>query len=370
MPPADTSRLAALCRAQAEACGRLGSPFYAALLEHIADDVVSGGPARAVLRGHESDPTPAVVALRLLGGVHRLVLERRAPALATSYPSVGGNGDPEAAWPAFRDVLVAHLDELRRLLQRPPQTNEVGRSAVLAGGLAHVAAWRPAPVRLVEIGASGGLNLLVDRFRIEFGSGGGVGPRDSPLVLRDAWHGQLPPPGPLPAVVARLGCDPHPVDPTTTEGRLVLTSYVWPDQTERLERLRAALRVAQRTPARVVAESAEVFVRRLALVPGTTTVLWHSVMWQYLPDEVRAAADDAVDRLGSAADGTTALARLSLEPGRRAPGSEEQFLVRLRTWPSGRTDDGVAARDDADPGARHGRVLGTASPHGLPVTWA
>ncbi len=360
--PADISRLVDRCRRQARACGALGSPFYAALLERVADDVAAGGPAAAVLAGHESDPTQSALSLRLMGGVHRLVLDRRAPALAVSYPSVGGTGDPDAAWPAFRDVLVEHHDELRQLLLRPPQTNEVGRAAVLAGGLAHVVARRRAPVRLVEIGASAGLNLRVDRFRVEAGTGDGVGPLDSPVVLRDAWRGRLPPTGEPPDVVARLGCDPHPVDPTTTEGRLVLTSYVWPDQTARLERLRAAFEVAGHTPAVVVPESAEAFVRRLELVPGTTTVLWHSIMWQYLAREEQAAVDDALELLGASADDTTGLARLSLEPGRRTPGEDEEFLVRLRTWPG----DGA---DPADPADRMGRVLGTASPHGLPVTW-
>jgi hypothetical protein len=354
-------------RRQASACSELRSPFYAVLLERVADDVVAGGPTAAVLAGHESEPTSSALPLRLMGGVHRLVLEGRAPALAVRYPSVGGTGDPNAAWPAFRDVLVEHVAELRQLLLRPPQTNEVGRAAVLAGGLAHVVAWRHGPVRLVEIGASGGLNLRVDRFRVEAGGGDGVGPRDSPVVLRDAWRGRLPPTGEPPDVVARLGCDPLPVDPTTTEGRLVLTSYVWPDQTDRLERLRAAFEVARQTPAVVVPESAETFVRGLKLVRGATTVLWHSVMWQYLTDAERAAVDDALERLGEAADDRTGLARLSLEPDRRGPRRDVEFLVRLRTWPATAAPD--APGDLADDGQSKGRVLGSASPHGMPVSW-
>ena len=361
MADAAATDLVRRIRKQAEACAELGSPFYAALLERLADDVAAGGPAAVVLAGHESDPTDSVLSLRLLGAVHRLVLERRAPLLATSYPSVGGTGDAAAAWPALRDVLVEHVDELRLSLQRAPQTNEVGRAAVLAGGLAHIGAWRAAPVRLVEIGASGGLNLRVDGFRVEAGDGTGVGPPDSPLVLRDAWSGRLPPTDDVPEVVARLGCDPHPVDPTTTEGRLVLTSYVWPDQSTRLERLRAAFQVAQRAPAEVVQEGAETFVRRLELVPGTTTVVWHSVMWQYLTDEGRATVDEALDQLGARADGSTGLARLSLEPGRRAPERDVEFLVRLRTWPA------TAAGTDTED--RLGHVLAGASPHGPPVVW-
>ena len=91
----------------------LGSPLYEFLLQRVADDVDAGGPAYDVLRGHEDDPGPSALALRLMGGAHRLVLERRAPALALTFPSVGGTGDRESAWAALREVLVEHRDELR-----------------------------------------------------------------------------------------------------------------------------------------------------------------------------------------------------------------------------------------------------------------
>ena len=91
---ADPGRMVALVREQAESCAALGSPLYAFLLQRVADDIEAGGPAYDVLRGHEDDPGPSALALRLMGGVHRLVLEGRAPALALTYPSVGGSGDP------------------------------------------------------------------------------------------------------------------------------------------------------------------------------------------------------------------------------------------------------------------------------------
>jgi len=80
-----------------------------------------------------------------MGGVHRLVLQRRAPSLAMFYPSVGGCGAPDEAWPAFRGVLADHVVELRRRLDQAPQTNEVGRASALMGGLQHLASARPGP---------------------------------------------------------------------------------------------------------------------------------------------------------------------------------------------------------------------------------
>ena len=62
-------------RAQAAACLELGSPLYAGLIGRLADDLEARGPTRAVLRGHESDTGPSALALRLMGAVHRLVLD-------------------------------------------------------------------------------------------------------------------------------------------------------------------------------------------------------------------------------------------------------------------------------------------------------
>ena len=127
-------------RRQSVVCAELGSPLYAGLLAHLADDLELGGPAADVLAGYGGEPGPDAVALRVMGGVHRLVLERRAPVLALFYPSVGGTADVGAAWPALREVLMEHRDELRQQLRQAPQTNEVGRAAALVGGLHHVVA--------------------------------------------------------------------------------------------------------------------------------------------------------------------------------------------------------------------------------------
>jgi hypothetical protein len=344
--------MVALVREQAEGCAALGSPLYAFLLQRVADDVESRGPAYDVLRGHEADPGPSALALRLMGGVHRLVLERRAPALALTYPSVGGSGDPDAAWAALRPVLSEFADELRAGLAQPPQTNEVGRASALVGGLLHLTAHDDRPLRLVEMGTSAGLNLRADRFRIELADGRAVGPARSPVVLADAWHGRLPQLDRPLVVVERTGCDLSPVDPTTTDGRLLLTSYVWPDQLTRLERLRGALELARDVPATVVAAGAADFLDGIELREGTTTVVWHSVMWQYLDTAERARVTARLDQLGTQASDRAGFAHVAFEPRRRSQQAAHECLVVLQSWPGG---------------AEH--VLGWAEPHGLPTTW-
>ena len=337
-------------RRQAAACAELGSPMYAALLDRCTDDIETGGVVAEVLAGHEDDPGPSALALRLMGSVHRLVLDRRAGELATFYPSVGGTWEPDGGWAAFQRLLRDHPDDVREWLDRPPQTNEVGRAGALMGGLLHLR--HRLPVRLFEIGSSGGLNLLADRFAYGDDQGDVFGDPTSAVHLADAWRGRPLEPWPALEVVERLGSDVMPVDVRTTEGRLTLTAYVWPDQRERLERLRGALAVAQQTPLEVRRSAARDFVGQIALRPGQVTVLWHSVMWQYLDDDEQRDVTSAIDRLGAEATDDAPFAHLVLEPLRRTPDSEHEFLVVLTEWPTGER-----------------RILGTSRGHGMPTEW-
>lgn len=342
---------AALFERQADHCGVLGSPLYATLMRAAADDLRAGGPVADAVRGWETDAERRVLALRLFGAVHRLVLERKAPHLALHYPSVGGTAGPDGAWEAFRDVLVEHHDAVRADLWQVPQTNEIGRSAALVGALRHLVAEADLPVRLHEIGASAGLNLLGDQFRFTTTSGRAYGPADSPVVLSGAWTGAELPDGPPLRVVERAGTDLAPLDACSEQGRLLLTSYVWPDQLARMERLRGALTMAKRLPVTVSAASAREAVDRLELTDGSWTVVWHSVMWQYVGGEEQQAVLDRLEALGATASADRRLAHVSLENGLRGE-NPEGFALTLRRWPDGEET-----------------VLGTAPAHGIPVTW-
>lgn len=98
-------------------------------------------------------------------------------------------------------------------------------------------------------------------------------------------------------VVERRGCDLRPVDATTAEGRTLLASYCWPDHQERWERLRGALDLARAVPVAVERRDAVDFVDELEPRDGTVTVLWHSVVRQYLPAGARERIDARVDAL-------------------------------------------------------------------------
>jgi hypothetical protein len=318
-------------RLQGRMCGQLGSSLYDVLLGHAADDAAAGGPVATVLDGYPHEPVYSALALRLMGSVHRLVLDGEAPALAAHYPSVGGDGDAERAWPAFRAVVASNEERLRsRIVNEGVQTNEVRRTAALVCGFLEVARATGHPLRCLEIGASGGLNLRWDRFRYEAATGV-WGDAASPVVLRDSWVEGRPPIDVAARVAERAGCDRSPVDPTTEAGRKTLLSFVWPDQLERLQVLAAACDVAARVPATVErANGADWLGVRLATPrAGMATVVYHSIVIQYFDQESRDRMQATLEAAGARATAAAPLAWLRMEPG------GEQAEVRLTTWPGG-----------------------------------
>lgn len=346
----DNSRMIEFIQRQSESCRRLGSPLYAQLLARVADDVLSEGPAARVLVGHQDDPGPSALALRLMGTAHRLALAGAAPDLAAHYPSCDGDGDVDAAWPALRALFADQPDLLREGLSTAPQTNEVGRAAGLFGALLYISDPDPLPVRLWEIGASAGLNLRADKFRYIAAAGPVWGPM-SPVELDPAWD--VAPAGAPRAlqITERVGGDVAPIDPADDAGALRLTSYVWPDQLARLRRLRGAIEIARQHQARVIRCGAGDLLDGLELVADTLTVVWHSVMWQYLPADEQHRVLQRLQTLGAAATRRKPLAHIAFEPRRVV--DRRPFCVTARTWPGGQE-----------------RVVGQAPPHGVPVVWS
>jgi hypothetical protein len=272
--------LAEWLRFQARACGHLGSELYAVLLDRAAADVEARGPAWEVLAGHETDPAATVPVLRLMGAVNRLVLAGREPALERVYEGTGV--DSSEAWEAFVAVL------------------------------------------------SESIHLRWDRYRYE-ADGFAWGQADSQVRVEFELDGDVPA---LPAeveIVARHGCDASPIDPSSPEGRLTMLAYIWPDQKFRLERMRAALRLVEEVPIGLDREVAAAWTARMLaeLAPGAATVVYHSLVMQYLGDEERAEFHRQIEAAGERATTDAPLAWLRMEPA----GDHTDLL--LTTWPGG-----------------------------------
>lgn len=381
---------------QVQWCRRLGAPFTARVIELLAEDWAAGGIVRALLPGWAGNPWDDAVALRLAGALHALVLQGRDEALTACYADQRLDGERDFALRrAVLGALRRHPDVADRWLAQPPQTNEVGRSAALLGGFALIARHTALPLALWEIGASAGLNLLWDRYRYRLSPGAaasigsqapplapttplpqppspasgaaaasapgaaGTGVADSaitwgdpasPLLIETDWRGNAPILPNRIEVVSRAGCDVAPIDVRDPAQAIRLQSYTWADQRVRLLRLRAAIALAQRDPPPLAQDNALDWLReQWAGAPreGCVTVLYHSLVWQYLGDRQRQGIRALMDEMGARASLRAPLAWLRVEPF--PDGGPE---LKLTLWPGGER-----------------RVLADVHPHGASIDW-
>jgi hypothetical protein len=339
-------RLATRFRRQADSAIQRGSPLYTSLLHRVAEDILSRGPCLDLLSSRAGERAGQALPLRFMAGAHRLALAGRAPDLAAHFPSAGGDADAEAAWTALSALVSARAQELDALLDLPLQTNEVGRSRALVSGHLAVAARTGLPLRLLEIGASAGLNLNLPRYRFESEAGVIGDPHASVRFECAPW----PPPTPRLEVIEARGCDTHPLDAREPADRLTLRCAVWADQAERLALLDGALAVAEEHPPEVVAAEALDWLAGIRPARGTATVIYHSIVEQYLEPAAREQLTSAITALVREASDEAPVAWLSLErPMQR--GTTGLAEVRLALSP--------------DP---ERRLLGHTSYHGSPLS--
>jgi len=307
----------------AHACAAMGSPLYGALLARAAEQYRSGGPVARVLDDHADRSR---LGLRLMAALHYLALSGDA-ALAAHYPSTGGDGDAAAIWEIAGDRFARDAETIDALMERPLQTNEPARAMPLMAGYCWLAARYRLPMRVFEIGASAGLNLRWDAFAYDGGDWTYGGP--SPLVLRNRIASGAPAHlSAVPTVAERRGCDLHPLDATSAVDRMELFSFVWPDQTARVARLRAALEVAALLPVEVDrADLLDWLPRRATPADGTLTVVTESVLTEHLALDTRDALTAAVHAQAARATAGAPFAWLRMEP------SEGAYATEIFTWP-------------------------------------
>jgi hypothetical protein len=197
----------------------------------------------------------------LLAAVHYLLLGGADDPLAARYATVAhvrGLAPPSPAEDADGDRFVAfchaHTHELEALIAtRATQTNETGRCAGLLPALATVAGATGAPLSVVDLGTSAGLNLLFDRYAYAYARDPGeshstntvvAGDTSAPVQIACALRGDAVPPLGLPSVASRIGIDLRPADPADPDQARWLLACLWPHDLARFTRLESALALA------------------------------------------------------------------------------------------------------------------------------
>ena len=206
-------------------------------------------------------------------------------------------GVPLDGYPSFRDFVIANWPALtREMLARATQTNEPRRCALLIPPLGMI----DGPIALLEVGASAGLCLYPDRYSYSY-DGRRLDPAHGPsgVLLECATTGAPPIPERMPEIAWRAGLDLNPLDVTDADDVRWLETLVWPEQTERLERIRAAMRIVGADPPRIVrGDAVEALPALVAQAPSDLTlVIVDSASIVYLMPEPRVRFIDYVSSI-------------------------------------------------------------------------
>jgi hypothetical protein len=269
---------------------------YSPLYDRICRTVAESDP---VLDLVESAPPEQHNPVLLLAAAHYLVLGSPEHPLAAVYAGQSG-ADPG---PLFVDLCLERRDEILALLATSQvNTNEVGRSAMLAPALTTVAARFGEPLGHIDVGCSAGLNLLCDRYRLDYGAAGATGPADAPVSIAcDVVGGSPPIAARLPTVAARVGLDREPVDLDDPDQVRWQLACVWPD-TGRLPRTERALAEARRLgEIRSVRGDAVESIGALVagLPPDALAVVTTTWVVAYFSPEQRAGFHDALTEVST-----------------------------------------------------------------------
>ena len=245
---------------------------------------------------------------------------------------------------SLRSLVTGRPGELAAVMAaRRTQTNEAARCAVLLPALALL----PGPLALIEVGASAGLTLLVDRYSYDYAGHLVAGADPQAPVLHCRPDGPVPLPSRIPEVAWRAGLDLNPLDAAGDGDAAWLSCLLWPGETGRAERLAGALATARRSPPPLHRGDLLADLPGLAAhaPPHATLVVYHSAVLAYVDERKRSEFAAAVRRLGAV--------WLSNE----APG----VLPDVTVQPG---DDGafVLIRDGT-------RALARTDPHGTWLTW-
>lgn len=331
---------------QARYCVAAGSPLTAEIVGALGDILDHSTRTGRKILDWEGDPMIDALPLRIAGGLNALVRAGRDDLLTRLYKS----RDVEAH-PILRQTLEKWDDWLYPWLERPPQTNEVARSAALWPGMLEIARRFGPDMEWIEIGTSAGLNLNMDRFGYALG-GMASGDSLSAVQIKPSWTGRSLHAAPV-HVVDRLGIDLNPLDVSDPVISERLLAYIWPDQAERLARAEAAIRVAQANPPPIVKGDATELLEPLLSEPqsdGRTRVIFHSIAIQYFPADARKQVTELIKAAGARANACRPLAWLAMEF--REIGAAQAQLT-LRCWPGDGQEE----------------LLAHSHPHGAEINW-
>lgn len=347
----DTIDIADTIKQQSKHCRKNGAEITARICSSLLALIKQPNKIGQRLKNWSGKPVEDALALRLAGGFHYLNLTGKADELNAVY--TGQITDQSEIDSIIMELAAKHEDALLPWFDSPPQTNEAGRSASFMAGLKWLSGKIGPRFELNEIGASAGINSMMDRYLFDL-CGVKAGPPESPVKIKPEWRGSPPPDNPV-EIISIQGCDQAPIDLCDPEAALRLRSYVWPENHDRMTRMDAALLLAaQKAPDVAKADAADWVECRLTMPQpeGTTRIFNHSIVWQYIPAPQQARITNAIEKAGALATPEEPLAWMSLETNRAT--FRHELIIRY--W-NGEPEDGRP------------HLLAQAQAHGQWIEW-
>lgn len=347
---------------QAATARDLDAPFVAHILEAAFRQLSRAPRISALVDGWPGDRAAGAVALRLNSGLHAIARRGDIPELTALYSMADdthtGAGAPPLLQPelfdrAVRSALDGCEAELLTWMAGPTQTNEVGRVAALMAALMDLGATGPHACEILELGASAGLNLNLDRYAYRL-AGTRAGDPHSSVIIAPEWRGDAPKCRPV-EVASSGGVDLNPLNVADPQHRERLMAFVWPGDRQRSARLSAAIDVALRFPPLVDKGIASAWLAERLKRPqpsGVRRVVFHSMVLQYMSEVERHTVTSLLMQAGSCASRDRPFAWIGLE----WKSDRSEVLLTVTDW----LGDGSEGRT---------RTLARCHPYGDWIEW-
>lgn len=243
----------------------------------------------------------------ILAAVHFLLLRGADHPLKRFYGTVGGSRSVEGddPFPDFKGFVRDYRAAIQRLIEtRVTNTNEIGRSALLHPGFRVVASQAAAPLSLIEVGPSAGLNMIWDSYGVRYRRDGSVAAainESASVVIDCELRGErIPRTTPAPSVGGRVGLELNPVDLSNSDDRDWLRALIWPDQGARLKRMDRAIELLmQHKPDIRAGDALELLPDALSDVPrGQIACVYHTIATYQFSREMKRGLEDILTVAG------------------------------------------------------------------------
>ncbi|MEM9822344.1 MAG: DUF2332 domain-containing protein [Bacteroidota bacterium] len=273
---------------------------HSQLYYQLAHDV-SKTPYLLSLAAHCAPRQP--VPNLFFAAIHYLLLKSQEEVLADYYPSICKKKVEKIPIELFNKFCQDKETTIIAILKNKiVQTNTINRTAYLMPIFSSCFKEEPF-VNLVDIGCSSGLTMNFDLYTYDYGIGQEWGNSDV-KIKTNLRAGKLPYFKDMVTIKRKIGIDQNPLDLNIEDNAIWLKSLIWPDLSERFNRLAAAIGMATQSQIELYqAHQTQQFRKLIQQIPSQEALaVYHThVLYQFSISE-RTEFWSMLDQIGQQRD--------------------------------------------------------------------